>query len=1079
MLPRKFEPFMKRLCHGFGPILLLILVLGSGGGCTKHARANRMLKKANRDFNAEKYDEAEVEYNNALQLYRLNPAVIGQLGRLYAKEGRILDARMYLVKATELQPNSLPFQLALGQVYVACHDFTNAAKIGLRIFAAQPANEEALLLLVDSFVPPAQLRQLLAGTPHAAENPAYHTALGMLALREKDLATTESEVRLVLAANPKSSIGYLELAELHAFQKDEKEAAQELKTAADLAPPRSALRSKYVDYLIKMGATEDARKRLTEMSEKTPDYIPAWVGLMNLALAEKKYDDAAKFADTILLRDQRNYDALLGQGSASLGKGESGKAVAQFERMGALYKRSPQVKFELAVAYLGTHEKVKAIESLNEALALDINYPQAVLLLAQTDIRNGDPAPAVVMLNRLLKKSPGIVEAHLLLAEAYLAQRKPESALTVYHKLAEALPKDAQVQLLMGIALAGQHKDAEARAAFEKSRELAPDFMPALQMLVELDIAQHKYNDATALVQAQITRSPKAAELWNLQAKIDLAQPNLTQAGTDLLKAIDLNPNLPGLYLSLAQVYILSGKNQEALQKLNDLVARTNDVAAFLQIGAIHEQLKQYDAACETYEKVLAIDHRSALALNQLAYLYSVRLNKLDRAYELAQQSRELSPLNPNIADTLGWILFKKGDYSRALAVLEESAEKEPAEAEIQFHLGMTHYMLGEEDLARVALQRAVASQKEFPNKDDARKRLAVLDMDTAQAGASALPQLEKMLKDQPNDPVILNRIGTLQENAGAWEKAAATYEAALKQNRESVPIMAKLARLYAFRLNQPEKALTLATAAHKLAPDNANVSGVLGHLAYRSGDYPWALSLLENASDRLSNQPELLYDLAWACYSVGRVTDAETIMQKALQSGVGTAESGDAKRFMALTDALTSPAKVQAATGQAAQILQADAKYVPALMVSGAAEEHAGNFKAAQDAYAKALAVFPLFAPAARQLAILDARHFGNDAQGYALAEKARTAYPDDLEVAKSLGILSYYQAKYPRSAELLGESLAKSKDDGELYYYLGMDYYQLKRGKESKQAMERALALRIPDNLATDAKRILAGLK
>jgi Flp pilus assembly protein TadD len=147
--------------------------------------------------------------------------------------------------------------------------------------------------------------------------------------------------------------------------------------------------------------------------------------------------------------------------------------------------------------------------------------------------------------------------------------------------------------------------------------------------------------------------------------------------------------------------------------------------------------------------------------------------------------------------------------------------------------------------------------------------------------------------------------------------------------------------------------------------------------------------------------------------------------------------------------------------------------------MVSGAAEEHAGNFKAAQDAYAKALAVFPLFAPAARQLAILDARHFGNDAQGYALAEKARTAYPDDLEVAKSLGILSYYQAKYPRSAELLGESLAKSKDDGELYYYLGMDYYQLKRGKESKQAMERALALRIPDNLATDAKRILAGLK
>jgi tetratricopeptide (TPR) repeat protein len=1057
----------------------MALVLGATGGCTKSARTNRLLKTANRDFNAEKYDNAEIEYKNALRLGGLNPTAIGQLGRLYAREGRLSEARSYLLKATELQPNSLPFQLALGQVDVSFRDSTNAARIARRILSAQPTNEEALLLLVDSVGSARELRQEVEGLPRAAENPAYHLALGTLALRQQKFDDAGNELRLAVAANPKSSQAYFALAELHALQKNGKEAGQALKTAAELAPARSVIRSRYADYLMQSGAVEEARKVLQEVSKKTPDYIPGWIHLMNLALAERKYDDAARFADTVLQRDERNYEALLGRGSVSLEKGDAAKAVAQLEHMDSIYKKSPQVKYELAVACLMAHDKVKGVANLNQALALEPGYAPAALLLGQLDIRGGDPAAAVALLTRFIKKVPGVGQAHLLLADAYLAQQKPESAIAVYRDLSEALPKNPQIPLLMGVVLAGQGRDSEARAAFEKSLELAPDYMAAVEQLINLDLAGHKYQDATALAQAQINKTPKAAEPWEILAKIDAAQTNMARAEADLLKAIDLNPNLPSPYLLLAQVYVRADKYQEALQKLNDLVGRTNDVPAYLQIGAIHERLKHYDQACNAYEKVLSINSNSTPALNDLAYIYAVQLNKIDKAYELAQRARELLPYNPNVGDTLGWILFKKGDFFRALTVLQDSAEKSPGDAEIQFHLGMAHYMLDEEDAARVALQRAVASQQDYPNKDEARSRLAVLNVDTAGAGAPALAGLEKALQDHPDDPVILNRIGTLQEHQGAFEKAAATYEAALKQNPDAVPIMAKLARLDASRLNQPEKALSLATAAHELAPDNAAVAGILGHLVYGTGDYVWALSLLEKAADRLPNQPELLYDLAWAYYGVGRIADAETTMQKALQSGVAFAGSEDAKQFVALADAFGSASKVQAAAGQARKILQAEAKYVPALMVSGAAEESAGNFKAAQEAYDQALAVFPLFAPAARQLAILDAKHFSDDANGCTVAEKARTAYPDDPEVAKSLGILSYYQEKYPRSAELLQECIAKSKDDGELYYYLGMDYSQLKRSKESRQALEQALTLKIPDKLAAEAKRTLAGLK
>ena len=305
---------MKRICHHIGPILLTALVLGATGGCTKQARTNRLLKTGNRDFNAEKYDIAEIEYKNVLRLGGLNPAAIGQLGRIYAKEGRLLEAHSYLLKATELQPNSLPFQLALGQVDAAFRDSTNATRIALRILSAQPANEEALFLLVDSAGSVQALRQEMEGLPRAAaENPAYHVALGMLALGEQKFEEAGNELRLAVAANPKSSQAYFALAELQARQKNGKEAAQALKTAAELAPPRSAIRSRYADYLMQSGAVEEARKILREVSEKTPDYIPGWVGLMNLALAERKYDDATKFADRALERDERNYEALLGR----------------------------------------------------------------------------------------------------------------------------------------------------------------------------------------------------------------------------------------------------------------------------------------------------------------------------------------------------------------------------------------------------------------------------------------------------------------------------------------------------------------------------------------------------------------------------------------------------------------------------------------------------------------------------------------------------------------------------------------------------------------------------------------------
>src|SRR3989475_12324592 len=127
------------------------------------------------------------------------------------------------------------------------------------------------------------------------------------------------------------------------------------------------------------------------------------------------------------------------------------------------------------------------------------------------------------------------------------------------------------------------------------------------------------------------------------------------------------------------------------------------------------------------YEKVLALNPRFAPAANNLAYLYSEHGGDKEKALQLAQTAKEVAPEDPSISDTLGWILYRRGVYLRALSLLQESAAKLPSNPEVQYHLGMAAYKTGDKETARKALAIAVNSPTNLPGKDEARKVLAEL----------------------------------------------------------------------------------------------------------------------------------------------------------------------------------------------------------------------------------------------------------------------------------------------------------------------------------------------------------------
>jgi tetratricopeptide (TPR) repeat protein len=138
--------------------------------------------------------------------------------------------------------------------------------------------------------------------------------------------------------------------------------------------------------------------------------------------------------------------------------------------------------------------------------------------------------------------------------------------------------------------------------------------------------------------------------------------------------------------------------------------------------------------------------------------------------------------------------------------------------------------------------------------------------------------------------------------------------------------------------------------------------------------------------------------------------------------------------------------------------------------------QRHAGAVDQAVKTYEKLLTDNPLYAPATRQLAQLYGQLSSDSPKAYELVTKARQAYPDDPDIAKTLGILNYRRGYYPQSLELLKEAAAKRKDDPELAYYLGEVYHQLKQYTECKETLQRALSSNLSPGLADDARRALA---
>ena len=94
---------------------------------------------------------------------------------------------------------------------------------------------------------------------------------------------------------------------------------------------------------------------------------------------------------------------------------------------------------------------------------------------------------------------------------------------------------------------------------------------------------------------------------------------------------------------------------------------------------------------------------------NDLGYTWAEHDKNLDKAETLIRKALNLKPDEPAYLDSLGWVLFKRGDFEGAVKNLKQAAEATSGQDAVIFeHLGDAYLKVQKQEDARKAWKRAI-----------------------------------------------------------------------------------------------------------------------------------------------------------------------------------------------------------------------------------------------------------------------------------------------------------------------------------------------------------------------------------
>lgn len=1016
---------------------------------------------------------AEIELKNLLNADPENPAGVKQLGLIRKNQGVDYEAAAILAQIKERLPQDDEIGVALAEAFIALDFVPDARKELLGILDRNPSNEAAIVLLAESSNSPEWIDECEKRIEKSGmKTTAARLSLALLELRRDSIESGTAIIEEVLQSDPKSALAHSLKASVLISKKQPDAALAELKIAADLAGARSSESVAYAGMLMSLDRRDEAVAFLQKIANDSPDFLPAEAMLGQIAFGEKNDKLATKHFMAVLSKNPVDSNCALMQAEIFVRGGQEGKAIEILERVSNALPSRPQIELALAKAYLSGEKVAKAAGALDRALAVAPDLTEAAILRAQIHLQNDQTAEALRLLEVIREREPEDAASRELLIGAYRSAGRSDEAIALLQEKTAADDEKPNDRVELAQLLVAQGKSDEARSILEGTLKTFPDSFAAVSNLAALDFREGEGEAALKRLENFIVAHPESSEAYTFKAGVELELNNSTDAEKSLVKAIELEADNAQAYGLLLQMKSGAGQEAEALRILDDyLKAFPEDSAALLQRGYVLQQMGRNEDARAAFAALIEAEPEFAAAYNNLATLEAEVFGNLEVAVGLARKARSYDPTQPAIADTLGWIEWKLGNYPAALSLLAEAAGKMPDNAEVVYHHAMAHYAMGQTSDAVKVFKTLLATGGDSPQKADVQKYLTRLE-EFGKATISDLEVLKKRIAESPKDVVAHLQLAELLARNDRSREALEAYEAAFFVNPAIPTALVGQSRLYAGPLNSPEKALEAATAARELAPRDPQVLAALGSAMLRSGNHEEAYGLLKDAAAVLESDFAVVFDYAHAAYSLGRVVEARAAMQRVASSG--SSASGDAQGFLLLTD---SDALEQA--GIAVEVDKALAKNpqnVAALMLRGSLEAAAG--KDPEATYLEVLKLHPRFDPARVRLAGLYVEDPQKLEQALALAGEARSRMSDDSELTRIFAIGNYRKGDFRYATQLMSEISIKRPLVPDELFVLGMSLANSKQFEKAREILGQAVSAGLPEPAATQAKEALAKL-
>jgi len=434
----------------------------------------------------------------------------------------------------------------------------------------------------------------------------------------------------------------------------------------------------------------NARLNLERVMAAQPTDMVAATALADLDMRDNKPEAARDRFLGILAKDGSNVDAMIALARlAAAGRDEAGY-VQWLRKAADASPKALQARALLAEHHLAKGNPQQALVVANEAYTANRDNPAALELLGRVQLAAGELENAAASFTRLVSEAPRSVSAHVGLARAHIALKRYQ----------------------------------DARSTLRQALALEPRNIAALEVAAHVELMSQRSDEAARYAQQILEYAPKADTGHVLRGDILTRQRKFAEAAQSFETALALEKR-GATMVRLHQALILGGRASEGDRRIQQwLQDHPADDAVRVYFAESNVVRGQVGVAIEQFHRVLQRHPDHVPSLNNLALLYQQAGDP--RALALAEQASKLSPDDPKVMDTLGWVLVNQGDARRGLVALRQAVAKLPNEPAIRYHYAVALARAGDKVQARRELD-LVVKDRNFSEKQQALELLKTL----------------------------------------------------------------------------------------------------------------------------------------------------------------------------------------------------------------------------------------------------------------------------------------------------------------------------------------------------------------